>query len=108
MLGYEPDDGGSEYGAFPVRLPGIEKAMSTRSIGQYYTAELFHYLAFYHDCKRCGFPYASFLEAPVWVPRLLGEFDRVYEQVQTYLMKSHPAGPFKRRGGGEERVGWRD
>lgn len=95
-MGYEPDDGDSEHGSFPVRLPGIEKAMSTRSIGKYYTAELFHYLEFYHNCQRCGFPYASFLEAPAWVPQLLEAFDRVYEQVKARLMK--PANAVPERG----------
>ena len=89
MLGYEPDDGSSAEGTFPVRLPGIEQVMSTRSIRKYYTAELFHYLEFYHNCKRCGFPFASFVEAPAWVARLLGEFDGVYEQVREYFMKTN-------------------
>jgi hypothetical protein len=106
LSGYEPDEGDGAGGAFPVRLPGIGKTMSTREIGKYYTAELFHYLEFYHNCKRCGFPYASFLEAPAWVPKLLGEFDGVYEQARAHLMKPRGEGP-PGRGGGARGV-WRD
>jgi hypothetical protein len=80
LLGYEAEEDGGE--AFPVRLPGVKKILSTKKIREYYTDELFHYLSFYQKMKKCGFPFDSFLEAPEWTSQLLLVFDRVIDEVK--------------------------
>jgi hypothetical protein len=86
LLGYEPDadDDGEN---FPVRLPGIDKLLTTRGIRGYYSAKLFHYLDFYQKVKRFWLPFRNFLECPAWVLQLQERFDRVYREIELYLMR---------------------
>jgi hypothetical protein len=84
LLGYEDEefergDGGE---AFPVRLPGVKKILSTKTIGTYYTPDLFHYLSFYQKTKKCGFPFGSWLEAPAWTVQILLAFNYATEEVK--------------------------
>jgi hypothetical protein len=84
LLGYESDEDGEN---FPVRLPGIDKLLSTRSIRHYYTKELIHYLDFYWDVKRFGLPFNTFLECPYWVLQLQRKFDGIYQEIENFLMR---------------------
>lgn len=88
MLGYESDED-DDGEKFPVRLPGIDKVLSTRSIRHYYTAELFHYLDFYQNVKQFGLPFRNFLECPYWVLQLRDMFDGVYREIELYLTRHH-------------------
>jgi hypothetical protein len=88
LLGYEPDED-DDGETFPVRLPGINKLLTTRSIRHYYTAELFHYLDFYQQVKQFGLPFKNFIECPAWVLQLQGKFDGVYREIENYLTR-HP------------------
>lgn len=85
MLGYEPDDEEGEN--FPVRVPGIEQLLTTRSIRHYYTAELFYYLDFYQHVKQFGLPFRNFTECPVWVLQLQRKFEGIYREIELYLMR---------------------
>jgi hypothetical protein len=75
-----------------VRLPGVEKILSTKTIGAYYTHELTYYANFYNRIKRCGFPFQSFLEAPFWVTQLVVIFDGAHDEIQTYLSNKGKGG----------------
>lgn len=85
LLGAEPDDEDAE--AQPLRIPGVEKIISSKEIRQYYTPELFHYLDFFHQCKRFGLPFANFLEAPWWVLQLQSAFEQVYSEIEAYQIQ---------------------
>jgi hypothetical protein len=91
LLGYEPDDD-EDGDIFPVRLPGIDKLLTTRSIRRYYSAELFHYLDFYQKVKGFGLPFKNFLECPAWVLQLQDRFDGVYREIELYLARRHRTG----------------
>jgi hypothetical protein len=80
LSGCEPDDDDEE--SFPLRLPGVNQPLTTRSVKRYYTAELFHYLDFYHKVKQFGLPFKNFLESPAWVLQLHGAFDGVYREME--------------------------
>lgn len=98
MLGAEPESGKGE--AFPVAVPGVEKILSSKTIGTYYTPELFHYLGFYQQVKRFGLPYASFLDAPWWAPQLHAAFDQGYAEIEAFQLK-RGGGSWRGRPGGK-------
>jgi hypothetical protein len=81
LLGYEDK---AEGEAFPVKLPGVKKVLSTKSIGKYFTAELDHYFAVYCNINRHGLPFKDWTEAPLWVLRLMEMFDAVIKEVREW------------------------
>jgi hypothetical protein len=91
LSGCEPDED-DEGEAFPARFPGIEKPLSTKSIRGYYSAELFHYLDFYHKVKQFGLPFKSFLECPAWVLQLQDRFDGAYREMEGCLTRRPDSG----------------
>jgi hypothetical protein len=73
--------------AFPVRLPGVSKVLSTNRLKQYDTPELDHYFAVYCNINRHGLPFRDWTEAPVWVLRLIEIFDGTVRECAEY--KNH-------------------
>jgi hypothetical protein len=85
LSGCEAENDGGE--AFPVRLPGVKKILSTKKIGAYYTPELFYYLSFYQKSKKCGFPFENWMEAPAWTTQLMMAFDGAVDEVKAADIK---------------------
>jgi hypothetical protein len=71
LLGYKESAGE----AFPVKLPGVSKVLSTNKLKQYGTPELDHYFSVYCNINRYGLPFKDWTETPVWVLRLMAAFD---------------------------------
>jgi hypothetical protein len=85
LLGAKEETGDGE--AQPLWVPGVDGVLSSREIGKYYTPDLFYYLDFYHQVKRFGLPYGSFLESPWWVLQLQGAFERAYSEIEAYQIR---------------------
>jgi hypothetical protein len=79
-LGYEESKGE----AFPVKLPGLTKTLSTNRLKQYGTPELEHYFSVYCNINRYGLPFKDWTETPVWVLRLMAVFDAAVKECAEY------------------------
>jgi hypothetical protein len=79
-LGYAESEGE----AFPVRLPGVDKILTTNSLRRYDTPELWHYFAVYCNVNRYGLPFKYWTETPAWVLRLMAAFDAAMKECAEY------------------------
>jgi hypothetical protein len=66
-------------------VPGEDKPVSSKKIGEYVNAELYHYWQFYNNSKHAGQPFAGgWTEWPAWAPQLLAVFDNAVDAVRAH------------------------
>lgn len=65
---------------YPITIFGLSKPISSNKINNYLTPEFYHYLNIYKNTKQFGLPYATWLDAPHWLLKLIDVFDGISEE----------------------------